>query len=143
MVLSRRIPIIFSGDFLRFPKPSPYQIFVSLYDRGGILLLYEELCIGACLWTCLRDSFGVPVYGPLAIPYAVPHVRALNRVTCLGPALGTCLGDWGGDLFMVLGIFTVALPSMVGTVSSPPSAAVVNDMGISQWRSSPSRWKTS
>lgn len=60
-------------------------------------------------WTCLWDSFGVPVYGTLAIPYAILHVRALNRVTCLGPALGTCLWDWGGFLFMVLGIFTVAL----------------------------------
>lgn len=60
-------------------------------------------------WTCLRDSFGIPVYGPLAIPYATLHVRAPNHVTCLGPALGTCLGDWGGFLFMVLGIFTVAL----------------------------------
>ena len=95
MVLSRRIPIIFSGDFLRFPKPSPYRIFVSLYDRGGYLLLYEGLCIGSSLCTCLWTSFGVLVCWSLAIPYVAPHSRAPNHVPCLWTCSWCLFGELG------------------------------------------------
>src|SRR5512141_602446 len=40
------------------------------------------------------------------------------------------------------GTLTLAEPSSVGISISPPSAACVKLMGISQCRSSPSRWKT-
>ncbi len=40
------------------------------------------------------------------------------------------------------GTLSDALPSSVGTWISPPSAAVMNDTGTSQYRLSSSRWKT-
>ena len=40
------------------------------------------------------------------------------------------------------GTFTLASdPSMVGTATSPPSAAVTIEIGTRQKRSAPSRWK--
>jgi hypothetical protein len=45
-------------------------------------------------------------------------------------------------LWVSFGTLMRALPSRVGISISPPSAAVVKDTGISQCRSSWSRWNT-
>ena len=55
----------------------------------------------------------------------MPRLRSLNIVLLCVPA----------------GIFRLAWPSRVGTWISPPSAAVINEIGTSQYRLSSSRWK--
>src|SRR5262245_15661155 len=62
-----------------------------------------------------------------------PWLRPFTFVMPLPRSLNIC------PLCLPAGIFTCALPSSVGTSTSPPNAATENEIGTSQYKSSASR----
>ena len=93
----------FWGIFCVFLN-NPLTKSLSPYMTEGVSCSYmRDYVLAPVYWTCLWDSFGVPVYGTLAIPYAILHVRAPNRATCLwscswylfgGLGWGPVYGTW-------------------------------------------------
>ena len=66
------------------------------------------------------------------------RVTRERRIGMPLPRRRNCLPDW-----VPSGTFTLASePSRVGTVNSPPSAAVTSEIGTRENRSAPSRWKS-